>query len=89
MRFAAVFVNSGNKKASPVGRPRKAGFLMQPEGTRANRFSACFSRRPRQGDNLPERVKADGNEDTCHPQCITKATEPYGIAEVARSAGGV
>jgi hypothetical protein len=31
----------------------------------------------------------DGNEDVCHPQCITKATEPYGIAEVARSAGGV
>jgi hypothetical protein len=38
---------------------------------------------------LPERVKADGNEEVCHPQCATKATEPYEMAEVARSAGEV
>jgi hypothetical protein len=72
-------------EASPgKGGPRKAGFLAQPEGTRANCFSACFSRRPRQGDNLPERVKANGNTDACHSHCVTKATEPYGIAEVPR-----
>jgi hypothetical protein len=76
-------------KPPQKGRPRKAGFLMQPEGTRANCFSVSIRRRPRQGDNLPERVQADGNEDTFHPQGITKVTEPYGIAEVARSAGGV
>jgi hypothetical protein len=62
---------------------------MQPEGTRANCFSVSIRRRPRQGDNLPERAKADGNEEVYHPQCTTKATEAYGIAEVARSAGGV
>jgi hypothetical protein len=64
---------------------------MQPEGTRVNCFSACFSRRPRQGDNLPERVKADGNEDVYHRHCTIKATEPYGIAEVARRSrdGGI
>jgi hypothetical protein len=32
---------------------------------------------------LPERVKADGNEDVCHPQGATKAKEPYGIAELS------
>jgi hypothetical protein len=56
---------------------------MQPEGTRANCFSACFSRRPRQGDNLPERVKADGNEEVCYSHCAAKANEPYGIAELS------
>jgi hypothetical protein len=38
---------------------------------------------------LPERVKADRNEDFYRLHCATKATEPYGIAEVARSAGEV
>jgi hypothetical protein len=37
---------------------------------------------------LPERVKADGNEEACHSQYTTKATEPYGIAEVPRRSRG-
>jgi hypothetical protein len=31
-------------------------------------------------------MEAEGDADACHPQRTTKATEPYGIAEAARSA---
>jgi hypothetical protein len=39
---------------------------------------------------LTERVQADGDEEGQQKtQCATKANKPYGIAEVARSAGEV
>jgi hypothetical protein len=75
-----VFDRGFAAPASPLGRPRGAGFLMQPERTRANCFSVSARRRP-EGDNLPERAQAGGNEESNETYCLAKATAPYDISE--------